>query len=101
MREFYEFVEQFKAKRIAEGAVYIDENTPRPPPPKPVKFTGTMEEYKRMLASHDWFYGMSDDFRVWKAGQAVDSRMRRFQFALDPDFKVWNQYAPDYFKFSK
>jgi hypothetical protein len=100
MREFYEFVEQFKAKRIAEGAVYIDENTPRPKP-KPVKFTGTMEEYKQMLASHDWFYGMSDDFRVWKAGSAVDSRMRRFQFALDPDFKVWNQYAPDYFKFSK
>jgi hypothetical protein len=101
MREFYDFVAQYKAQRVKEGAVFIDSTTPRPPPPKPVKFTGTMEEYKQMLASHDWFYGMSDDFRVWKAGQAVDSRMRRFQFALDPDFKVWNQYAPDYFKFNK
>ncbi len=101
MKEFIDFVAHYKAKKIAEGAVFIDSTTPRPPPPPKPKFTGTMEEYKDMLASHDWFYGMSDDFRAWKAGNAVDSRMRRYQFALDPDFKIWNQYAPDYFKFSK
>jgi hypothetical protein len=101
MKEFLDFVADYKAKKIAEGAVFIDSTTPRPPPPPKPKFTGTIEEYKRMLASHDWFYGMSDDFRVWKAGSAVDSRMRMFQLALDPDFEVWNQYAPDYYKFNK
>jgi hypothetical protein len=35
-----------------------------------------LDEYKQMLASHDWFYHYSDDHSVWKQGQANISRLR-------------------------
>lgn len=31
----------------------------------------TIEEYYALLEKHDWYYEMSDDHRVWKAGVAA------------------------------
>ena len=32
-------------------------------------------EFGMMLKGHDWYYGYSDDYSVWRRGQAAQSRL--------------------------
>lgn len=45
------------------------------------------------LAFFDWYYEMSDDHSVWRAGEAKKSRVIGFIMALDPTdleiFATW------------
>ena len=36
----------------------------------------TLPEYWDMLKAHDWYYQMSDDFRVWHRGDRNYSRLK-------------------------
>ena len=58
----------------------------------------TKEEYLSKLKTHDWFYEFSDDFVVWRMGQVADALLRKAQTLHDPEFTLWNQYAPKDFK---
>jgi hypothetical protein len=40
-------------------------------------------EYYKMLESMDWYYHYSDDMRVWRAGEAKQSELKRLA-SLDP-----------------
>ena len=33
------------------------------------------KQYETALATHDWYYMMSDDHRVWERGRAEKSRL--------------------------
>jgi hypothetical protein len=50
--------------------------------------------YINDLKSHDWYYQYSDDQRVWRAGGEASAALHAKQQRLDPDFLLWNKYAP-------
>jgi len=60
-----------------------------------------VSEYKKLLASHDWFYQNSDDHGEWSAGRAVFYTLCRQQGILDLDASIWNEYCPAEFKLYK
>jgi hypothetical protein len=35
-----------------------------------------LKEFDDMLLKFDWYYAMSDDNRVWRAGEAANDRIR-------------------------
>jgi hypothetical protein len=58
----------------------------------------TLEQYRAALARHDWWHAYSDDHQVWKRGCAELDALRVMREALDPDFQIWNEHAPDEMK---
>ena len=50
--------------------------------------------YINDLKSHDWYYQYSDDQRVWRAGGEASAALHATQQKLDPDYQLWNKYAP-------
>ena len=54
-----------------------------------------MEKYIHRLKYQDWHFEWSDDHRVWRAGKDSYSLLEEMQKKLDPDFKVWNEHAPE------
>lgn len=57
-----------------------------------------VEEYKSLLSRHDWYYDYSDDHSVWTRGSNERKELNNMQNAIDSDYKIWNEYAPDMFK---
>ena len=57
-----------------------------------------MDEYKSLLSRHDWYYDYSDDHSVWTRGSNERKELNRMQDAIDSDYAIWNEYAPDMFK---
>lgn len=35
----------------------------------------TLQDLERMMQTHDWLYGFTDDHRVWQAGLASEKRL--------------------------
>jgi hypothetical protein len=56
-----------------------------------------LEKYVQHLQYHDWYFNYADDHRVWEAGNAAAHKLHDEQKRLDPEFLVWNQYAPKAF----
>ena len=52
-----------------------------------------LHRYQRLLATHDWTFGFSDDGRAFKAGATERARLNMMAAQLDPDRKVWDEYA--------
>lgn len=50
--------------------------------------------YQQRLAAHDWAFEYSDDHSVWQRGRGQLGELRHLQPLVDPDFMIWNQYAP-------
>lgn len=46
-----------------------------------------LEEYKKALANHDWFYSFSDDHSVWSRGERERSRLISIAEGNGNDFK--------------
>jgi hypothetical protein len=44
-----------------------------------------MDEFKRLLAGHDWTYSMSDDYSVWSRGNANRQRLQNLARTLGPE----------------
>lgn len=57
-----------------------------------------MDEYKSLLSRHDWYYDYSDDHSVWTRGSNERKQLNSMQDAIDSDYKIWNEYAPDMYK---
>lgn len=53
-----------------------------------------LEEYKKLLARHDWFYQYSDDSFVYNAGCNSLQKIGILRKKLDPDYVIWNSIAP-------
>ena len=56
-----------------------------------------MDDYITKLKAHDWTYQYSDDHRYWKKGSEEAGEIRRLQRVLDPNFEIYNKYAPEGF----
>lgn len=90
-------INKLKAKIDAENAEAEKRNAERPAPvPKSPEYS--IDDYKSLLARHDWFYDYSDDHGVWQQGSRERSTLYKYQEALDPDYKIWNEYAPEMFQ---
>jgi len=50
--------------------------------------------YQQRLAAHDWAFEYSDDYSVWQHGRAQLRELQHLQEQLDPDFIIWNRFAP-------
>lgn len=57
-----------------------------------------MDEYLKLLQSHDWSYDRSDDHSVWKRGYEARQRLYALQSKIDKDYAIWNQYAPEEYR---
>ena len=49
--------------------------------------------YQRLLATHDWTYGHSDDHSVWQRGRTERVVLQALAQQLDPERKLWQEYA--------
>ena len=59
------------------------------------------QKYRSALAGHDWYYDYSDDHSVWVAGKTQREILYTMRKQIDPESVIWNEYAPDNFKFKK
>lgn len=59
------------------------------------------EQYIRELKLHDWYYNYSDDHRVWVKGKDQRVTIDNLQKQVDPDYFIWNEFAPEDFKVYK
>ena len=60
-----------------------------------------VQKYRTLLAKHDWHYEYSDDRTVWGNGKAEKAALETLQMLLDPDYKIWDEYAPREYKRGK
>lgn len=56
-----------------------------------------LKDYKAKLSNHDWFFEYSDDFRVYDKGWQERKAIERLQQILDPEYNIWNEFAPEHF----
>lgn len=54
-----------------------------------------MDEYIKLLQSHDWFYNYSDDHRVWRAGEEQYKKIMALAKEHDPSFEIFRQYMKE------
>ena len=59
-----------------------------------MKHPEEVEQYVKMLKSHDWTYEYSDDHSVWKRGAEAHTKLRHMANKVDPDREMWNKYDP-------
>jgi hypothetical protein len=55
-------------------------------------------EYIQALQRHDWDYEFSDDGWVWRRGRDEHVALYDWRERRDPDFRIWNQFAPQWRK---
>lgn len=60
-----------------------------------------MEAYVASLKAHDWGHEFSGDTRVYRAGKESLIALRIAQGLIDPDFTVWNTWAPPDYRITK
>jgi len=53
-----------------------------------------LQAYHDALRSHDWSFEYSDDHSVWQRGRAQLGELQHLQKQCDPDFTIWNRFAP-------
>jgi hypothetical protein len=49
--------------------------------------TISLEDFKKQLAQHDWFYYFSDDHGVWQRGERDSVRLQGIATTGNDDFK--------------
>lgn len=64
----------------------------------PANHDPRLTAYACQLSNHDWTYEYSDDGRVWRAGKASQEALEVAQKQIDPDYVIWNRFAPEMFK---
>lgn len=57
-----------------------------------------MEHYVRALKTHRWFHSFERDLLVRLAGRRIRAELEQTQQRIDPDFVVWNEWAPESFR---
>lgn len=59
----------------------------------------TLEQYKKKLKTHDWYYAWADGYNDFDKGRAQRNELEAMRRSLDPTGELWNEAAPDQFKF--
>lgn len=59
----------------------------------------TLEQYKKALTAHDWYYAYADGYNDFDKGRQQRNELEAMRRRLDPDGSLWNEAAPDQFKF--
>lgn len=59
----------------------------------------TLEQYKKALNAHDWYYAYADGYNDFDKGRQQRNELEAMRRRLDPDGLLWNEAAPDQFKF--
>ena len=57
----------------------------------------TLNEYDKLLRGHDWYYNYSDDGRVWRAGESVQSQIVRLSKTSEDHFTLYDAWSKHYF----
>lgn len=60
-----------------------------------------IENYIEKLKRMDWYFNMSDDYSMYASGRRRMDELKALREELDPDYTVWNEYAPADFKLEK
>jgi hypothetical protein len=60
-----------------------------------------MEDYVARLKRHDWYYERSDDHNAYTRGNTARKKIMELAKQLDPEYEIFNQYAPDICKLEK
>lgn len=55
----------------------------------------TLDQYKAALNKHDWYYMYADSSKEFSKGKEQWLALSAMQRKLDPDYVIFNQYAPD------
>ena len=57
---------------------------------------GVPQDLDKALKTHDWYYEMTDDFRVWKKGSAELKNIHSLIKQVDKNMamKLWKKYLP-------
>lgn len=58
----------------------------------------TIEEYRELLRRHDWTYEFSEMSSVFRRGIEQRRQLESLQEKLDPEYVIWNQFAPNFCK---
>lgn len=61
---------------------------------KPMKPIETVEQYRQALASHDWWFAMSDDYTCYSEGQRNRDSLLAAAKTFDPDMVIWAEFKP-------
>jgi len=66
-----------------------------------VEYLTNRETLKKAIKSHDFSYDYSDDHSAYKRGQSSKANIMKLSTMFyDLDFKeLWNEYAPETFKY--
>lgn len=64
-------------------------------------FAKPLFNYCQALFLHDWTHEFSDDHSAWQAGRNSLGALLQMQPKVDPDFVVWDMFAPSDFKRGK
>lgn len=59
----------------------------------------TLEQYKKALKTHDWYYAFADSYTDFGKGRDERNELEAMRRRLDPEGELWNEAAPDQFKF--
>jgi len=57
-----------------------------------------LEHYRQLLKSHDWTFEFSESRRFFQRGREQRNVIDSMQEKLDPDYAIWNQFAPSFCK---
>lgn len=53
-----------------------------------------LDKYRRLLGEKDWSYNYADDHSAWRRGSDRHKELVAISLEVDPDYKIWNSYAP-------
>lgn len=54
-----------------------------------------LDSYIAKLKAHDWYYMYADSMREFQRGKEQWLAIAAMKQELDPDSKIFNQYAPE------
>lgn len=80
-QEYLDFEEQKRIKRESNKKI-------------PEKSIIDLDEYKKLLINHDWFYQYSDDYSVWKRGNSENRVIASHKNDSEEHSKLFEKYCP-------
>lgn len=60
-----------------------------------------IQEYKDLLKKHNWFYDYSDNHGVYTRGSNSIIKIDELAKDVDPNYEIYNEFAPDQFKIKR
>jgi hypothetical protein len=60
----------------------------------PVKTIETLEQYRKALSEHDWWYEYSDNYTEYSDGKENKNRLLAAAKKFDPELTIWAEYKP-------